>query len=157
MVFLFYDIFFSVCELSDCSDEILQLCKLAKAELIDVIPTIPIESSNSSEQAQTILSTPTSKIEIDYGYYENITEAVNTPTPNMNNHFSILDLNEKDSIAVIVSLVIITFCIVVLLIALVLRLKKMNRSVNLAQQNTDIELERISASNVIYNPLVDAF
>ena len=83
-IILFYDIFFSVCELSDCSDEILQLCKLAKAELIDVIPTIPIESSNSSEQAQTILSTPeqaqtilstpTSKIAIDYGYYENITE-----------------------------------------------------------------------------------
>ena len=140
---------------------------MAKAERIDVIPTIPIESSNSSEQAQTILSTPeqtqtilstpTSKTTIDYGYFENMTEAVNTPTQNMNNHFSILDLNEKDSIAMIVSLVIITFCIVVLLIALVLRFKKMNRSVNLTQQNTDIELERISTSNVIYNPLVDAF
>ena len=122
------------------------------AEAANIDTPISTILSTSTPTTTTTTTTTATTTEIDYDYYdyykkENITEVMNTPTSN----FSILGLDKDDSIVLMISFAVIALCIVALVIAIVLKFKKIKCSFNIQKKSADIELNRMYAP-LVQNP-----
>ena len=121
---------------------------MAEAANIDT-PISTILSTSTPTTTTTTTTATTTEIDYDYYHYEkeNITEVMNTPTSN----FSILGLDKDDSIVLMISFAVIALCIVALVIAIVLKFKKIKCSFNIQKKSADIELNRMYAP-LVQNP-----
>ena len=122
------------------------------AEAANIDTPISTILSTSTPTTTTTTTTTATTTEIDYDYYdyyekENITEVMNAPTSN----FSILGLDKDDSIVLMISFAVIALCIVALVIAIVLKFKKIKCSFNIQKKSADIELNRMYAP-LVQNP-----
>ena len=125
---------------------------MAEAANIDTPISTILSTSTPTTTTTTTTTTTATTTEIDYDYYdyykkENITEVMNTPTSN----FSILGLDKDDSIVLMISFAVIALCIVALVIAIVLKFKKIKCSFNIQKKSADIELNRMYAP-LVQNP-----